>query len=206
MAVAGCAGPAPTGSRLDARSVGPPVNGSASVGPSESPGVRPSIGDAGSVPPTGVAPDPSLLDLVPVAKVGATMTYDPETTASVAADPALAKDIASLAIGLVRPAGASPSDADFAIVNVARPRDETAVTPDWFRDWRDTYDAAACAQAGGVNRRSETEVNGLAVFTAACVNGAFTYHALVRDGAIVLSITSVGPGDLGRKIVGNLRR
>jgi hypothetical protein len=159
-----------------------------------------------SIPPIGVEPDPSLLDLVPASEAGATLTYDPETTASVASDPTLAKNINSLAIGLARPVGAAPDSPDFAIVSVAFPRDETAVNEKWFRDWRDSYDTPACAQAGGVVRHSDTEVAGVTVFTAACANGAFTYHALIADGGIVLSITSIGPADLGRTIVEHLHR
>ena len=159
-----------------------------------------------SFPPTGVQPDPSLLDLVPATEANATLTYDPQVTAEVAADPELVKNISYLAIGLARPVGADANDPDFAIVNVARPRDENAVNDDWFRDWRDSYDEPACAQAGGVARHSQTEVAGVTVFTAACANGAFTYHALIADRGIVLSITSVGPANLGRTIVEHLHR
>jgi hypothetical protein len=159
-----------------------------------------------SVPPIGVEPDPSLLDLVPAAEAGATLTYDPDTTASVAADPTLAKSLNYLAIGLARPIGAAPGAPDFAIVNVGFPRDENAVNDRWFRDWRDSYDKSACAQAGGVARHSQTDVSGVTVFIGACANGAFTYHALIADGGIVLSITSIGPADLGRSIVEHLHR
>jgi hypothetical protein len=44
------------------------------------------------------------------------------------------------------------------------------------------------------------------VFITACVNGAFTYHVRVADGVVVLSITSIGPADLGRSIVEKLHR
>jgi hypothetical protein len=199
---AGCGNPAPT---LPPASVPAPPPDSAPPASVARPTPTEPL-NAQSVPPIGVEPDPSLLDLVPASEAGATLTYDPETTASVAADKTLAKSISYLAIGLARPIGAAADAPDFAIVNVAFPRDETAVNADWFRDWRDSYDTPACAQAGGVARHSQTEVAGLTVFIAACANGAFTYHALIADGGIVLSITSVGPANLGRTIVEKLKR
>jgi hypothetical protein len=153
-----------------------------------------------------VAADPTLLDLVPAAAAGATLTYDPATTASVAADPSLARDISYLATGLARPANAAPDDPNIAIVNAVRVRDPGSANDAWFRDWRDTYDKAACAQAGGVARNAQFDVDGLVVFVGACANGAFTYHVRIGDGAIVLSITSIGPFDLGRRIVQQLHR
>jgi hypothetical protein len=199
---AGCGNPAPT---LPPASVPATPPGSASPTSVARPTPTEPL-NGQSVPPIGVEPDPSLLDLVPASQAGATLTYDPETTASVAADKTLGKSISYLAIGLARPVGAVATDPDFAIVNVARPRDQNAVNDDWFRDWRDSYDTPACAQAGGVARHSQTEVAGLTIFTAACANGAFTYHALIADGGIVLSITSIGPANLGRTIVENLHR
>lgn len=197
-ALVGCGGPPPT------------------AAPSTHPTAVPSFAPASPVPtepllrasvaPTGVDPDPRLLDLVPASAAGASLTYDSETTASVAADPSLAKDVNYLAIGLARPIGAGPDDPNLAIVNTVRLRDSGASDDAWFRTWRDTYDAAACAQAGGVARRAQTEVDTLVVFVTACAKGAFTYHVRVADGVVVLSITSIGPADLGRSIVEKLHR
>jgi hypothetical protein len=159
-----------------------------------------------SVPPTGVEADPALLDLVPAAEAGATLSYDPATTASVAGDPSLARNVSYLAIGLARPTGAASDDPNIAIVNAVRIRDPGSADEAWFRHWRDTYDRAACAQAGGVSRNAQFEVDTRVVFVAACANGAFTYHVRVGDGAVVLSITSLGPEDLGRRIVQRLHR
>jgi hypothetical protein len=207
VAVTGCADPRPTSTApasaspsVDATDSEPSnIASSSPIEPSEPP-------HAASFAPTGVQPDPSLLDLVPATEAHATLTYDPQVTADVAADPDLVGNISYLAIGLGRPVGADVNDPNFAIVNVARPRDENAVNDAWFRDWRDSYDEPACAQAGGVARHSQTEIAGVTVFTAACTNGAFTYHALIADRGIVLSITSVGPANLGRTIVEHLHR
>ena len=154
-----------------------------------------------------VIPDPALLDLLPIGDDGLILTYDPDTTARIAADPALAADAASLAVGLAtlgRAAGrsAGPLD-DLAVVSVVRLRDP-ASDEEWFRDWRDTYDAAACAQAGGVARHAESAINGRTVFIGSCAGGAFTYHARTDDGSVVISITSIGTARVGEAILRRL--
>ena len=172
----------------------------------------PSIGPIGAPPGASasaaaslaaVSVDPGLLRFVPSSGDGVDLTFDPDTTRSVAADPGLAADISSLAIGLStrRPAGASasPSD-DLVIVNVASLRD-AAVDDAWFRDWRDSYDRAACANAGGVVRHAETVLGGKTFFVGSCAGGSFTYHVRLPDVGIVVSLTSIGPGRLGEEIV-----
>jgi hypothetical protein len=184
--VVGC-GSAPTPSP----SPTPPPRASASVPPttSSTPG--------GSSP--AVAADPSLLAVVPAAAAGLRLDYDPDTTASVAADPALVGDAGALAIGLAVPAGgASPSE--FVIVNVVRLRDP-AKDDAWFRGWRDTYDQGACDQAGGVAGNAQAEFSKHPVFIATCAGGAITYHVRLENGAIVLSLTSVGPGRPGERLM-----
>ena len=195
-----CGAPTPIASTDPgaASSVSPGPAGSVASSP-------PSLGLAASIPPTGVAPDPTLLDLVPAADADATLTYDPATTASVAADPSLARDISYLAIGLARPTSAGADDPNLAIVNAVRVRNASSAGDTWFRAWRDAYDKAACAQANGVSGHAQFSVGTRTVFVSTCTNGAFTYHVRVGDGAVVLSITSVGPADLGRRIVQKVR-
>ncbi|HET7702754.1 MAG TPA: hypothetical protein VFK35_05095 [Candidatus Limnocylindrales bacterium] len=155
-----------------------------------------------------VIPDPALLDLLPIGADGLILTYDPDTTARIAADPALAADAASLAVGLAtlgRAQGLRTPDplGDLAVVSVVRLRDP-ASDEEWFRDWRDTYDTAACAQAGGVARHAESAINGRTVFIGSCAGGAFTYHVRTADGATVLSVTSVGTARVGEAILRRL--
>jgi hypothetical protein len=155
-----------------------------------------------------VAVDPSLLRFVPSSGDGITLTFDPDTTASVATDPSLAADISGIAIGLYTrtPANASapPSD-DLTIVSVVNLRDPN-VDDAWFRSWRDSYDRAACANAGGVARNAETVLGGKTFFVGSCAAGAFTYHVHLADVGIVVSLTSVGPGGLGEEIVNRMAR
>jgi len=205
IALAGCGSSGPTSappSTGASQPAAPSPSGAAATPLSTSTG--PPL--AASFAPTGVDADPSLLDLVPASEAGATVIFDAETTASVAADPGLARDVNDLAIGLARPIGATVDDPNLAIVNVVRLRDSGANDDAWFRGWRDSYDKAACEQAGGVARNAETVVDTLVVFTAACAGGAFTYHVRIADGVVVLSMTSLGPTDLGRRIVEKLHR
>lgn len=184
-------------------SISPPPTGSSTPGPVSS--VRSPA--SAEVVPTAivatVAVDPGLLRFVPLSGNGISLTFDPETSATVAADSSLAADVRSLAVGLyTRPptnASAGPS-ADLAIVNVVDLRDP-GLDETWFRDWRDTYDQAACANAGGVARRAETVLGNRTIFVGSCAGGAFTYHVRMLEVGIVVSLTSVGPGRLGEEIV-----
>jgi len=142
--------------------------------------------------------------VLPGAADGLERTYDPDTTAQVAADPALAGDVSGLAIALVRPAGASVDAPDIAVASVVRLRDPAA-DDEWFRAWRDTYDDSACAQAGGVTGHAQAEIAQRTVFIGTCGGGANTYHVRLAGGAIVLSITSVGPARLGQTVMERLK-
>jgi hypothetical protein len=154
---------------------------------------------ASSTSSASVRADPSLLDVLKASPAQLSLTYDPDTTASVMSDPSVARDLSALAIGLATPSGqASPQE--FVIANVARLRDP-AKDDEWFRSWRDTYDGAACDRAGGVQGNAETEMGGQTVFIGSCRNGALTYHARLENGAIVVSLTSVGPGRLGERLL-----
>jgi hypothetical protein len=147
-----------------------------------------------------VVADASLLDRIPAAKAGLTLTYDPETTATVAASPGLADDAAAIATGLAVPSGQAASPSDFVIVNVVRLR-SPKTDDEWFRQWRDSYDRAACAQAGGVTGNAEAQMGTHQVFIGRCEAGAFTYHTLLDNGATMLSMTSIGPGGSGERLM-----
>jgi hypothetical protein len=164
-----------------------PANGSASA-------------PAGSLSTGKVAADPSLLDRIPAAKAGVTLTYDPDTTASVAAAPSLATDASAIATGLAVPSAEAASPTDFVIVNVVRLRSPKG-DDEWFRQWRDTYDQAACEQAGGVAGNAEADLGTHHVFIGTCAGGAITYHTLLDNGSTVLSLTAVGPGRLGETLI-----
>ena len=189
----------------------PPASPSAATSASGSPA---SLGPAGSPPATllpsgsptaGGSPgaatraEPALLDLLPGAAAGLTITFDPDTTATVAADPDLVRDAAAVATGLAIPVGQA-TPAEFVIVNVVRLRDASH-DETWFRDWRDSYDESACERAGGVVRHADFVSGGRTIYVGSCAQGVFTYHVRLRDGEIVVSLTSIGPSRLGEKLV-----
>jgi hypothetical protein len=190
VAACGSAGPTPSHAAV-ATASSAPTNPPASVAAPSSPPAS-----ASSAP---IAADPTLLDVLKTADAKLNMTYDQDTTGSVMSDPAVARDVSALAIGLATPAGgASPQE--FVIANVARLRDPTK-DDEWFRGWRDTYDQAACERAGGVQGNAETDMGGTTVFIGSCRNGATTYHTRLEDGSIVVSLTSVGPSRLGEGLL-----
>jgi hypothetical protein len=203
---AGCgsASPTPVGSPPPVGSLAPV----ASPTPAMTGALRTPAATGSPAPSAATAPGPSitadgtLLDLIRATDAGMTLTYDPETTAGVIGDPAVARDASAMATGLAVPTGqASPEE--FVIVNAVRLRDPS-VGETWFRTWRDTYDAAACRQAGGVQGHAESEISGRTVYIGSCANGVYTYHTRVEDGSVVLSLTSIGPSRLGERLLAHV--
>jgi hypothetical protein len=143
--------------------------------------------------------DPSLLDVIPASAGGLTLTFDPETTGTEASDPTLDPNVAAIATGLATAPGGSDAS-ELVIVNVVRLRNP-AVDEEWFREWRDSYDTAACERAGGVSGHASSTINGHAVFIGSCQGGAFTYHLRIANGSVVVSLTSVGPSRPGERVV-----
>jgi len=126
--------------------------------------------------------DAALLAFVPAAVDGVPLTFDPGTSATIAADPSVAPDAASLAVALAIVPGASAAD-DLAVVSVVRLRDP-AKDETWFRDWRDTYDQAACSPAGGLVGNAEAEIGGGTVYIGSCAGGVRTYHTRLAAAGI----------------------
>lgn len=184
---------------------------SASAGASASDTIAPTGSEPPSIVPSGPSAlastspgavtqaEPALLDLLPAAVAGLTITFDADTTATVAADPDLVRDAAGVATGLAAPSGQA-TPAEFVIVNVVRLRDPSR-DETWFRDWRDSYDESACERAGGVVRHADFVSGGRTVYVGSCAGGVFTYHVRLRDGGIVVSLTSIGPGRLGERLI-----
>jgi hypothetical protein len=183
--------PSPSGS-LVATSVapGPPTASSSNFSP---PVASSSAG--------AIAVDPSLLAILPAEVAGAPVQPDPVTAAQIAADPSLVADVEAVAVAIAVSAGSSGNE-DLVIANVVRFRPDV-FTDEFFRGWRDTYNAGACERAGGVGGNAEAEIAGRQVFIGSCTDGAFTYHLRYGEDVIV-SLTSVGEGRLGEQLVKNL--
>lgn len=195
---------------------GVPPTSLATLPPSAHPSVALAAGSptAGSPPAAGsptiggnvVDVDRSLLSFIPITGNGLIQTVDPDTAAQVAEDPGLQDTASALMIAAYIPDSALSSGAagdDIAVVSVVRLRDPSA-DDTWFRGWRESYDAAACANAGGVARTSQTDIGTHTVFIGGCAGGSFTYHTRLASGAIVVSITSVGDLRLGQTVMGRL--
>ncbi len=191
--IAGC-GPSPA-----TPSLGPSPTGSLAP-PATAEGPSPSAVASGAA----VQVDAALLAFVPAAVDGVPLTFDPGTSATIAADPSVAPDAASLAVALAIVPGASAAD-DLAVVSVVRLRDP-AKDETWFRDWRDTYDQAACSPAGGLVGNAEAEIGGGTVYIGSCAGGVRTYHTRLAASGIVVSITALGSRRLGEKVMAGLKR
>jgi hypothetical protein len=186
-----------------------PTPASAAVGSA----VAPSASLAAS-PPTGASPsssiptasglgvevDPGLLAFIPGGGDGLDLTYDEQTTKQVAADPGLAKDAVGLAIALFTLTGAPVPASDLAVVSVVHLRDPS-IGEAGYRTWRDSYDASACASAGGVAGQAQATMSGRVVYIGSCNGGVLTYHVRLGQGAIIVSATSIGPMRLGERVM-----
>ena len=165
--------------------------------------VTPSTAPPASLPSGSgltVEADPALLEFIPDTPDGLEEFYDSDTTRQVAADPALAKDAVGLAIALYIVPGAAAPASDLAVVSIVRLRDPS-IGEEAYRTWRDTYDASACDVAGGVSGKAQSTINGRVVYIGSCSGGALTYHVRIRQGSIIVSVTSIGPMRLGEKVM-----
>jgi len=207
-------GPAvPTGT---AGSLPPAVTGVPSFAPSSAPSgasAAPSSPPVGGVPSGPfVAIDRELLQALPASVAGIPLVEDAQTESHDAADPTHAVDLAALAAALV----VDTHSNDLAIATVVRPK-PGIFSDAYYRSWRDTFDAGACSQAGGlagsvaggVAGTSETTIGGHDTFIARCAGGLLTYHVHLGGGIggddRIVSITTIGAADFGRLIVEGLR-
>jgi len=203
--MAGC-GPTQAPSNAAASATGSLAPASTAEGPSSSDAAFPPRSDPAS-PGVGAGAqvDPGLLAFVPSSVEGVPLTFDPETSATIAADPAIARDAASLAVAFAIIPAASGVD-DFAIVNVVRLRDPSKDEA-WFRDWRESYDEGACSQADGVAvGHAEAEIGGGTVYIGSCAGGVLTYHTRLEQAGILVSVHALGSRRLGEKVMAGIHR
>jgi hypothetical protein len=203
--MAGC-GPTQAPSNAAASATGSLAPASTAEGPSFSDGASPPRSDPAS-PGVGAGAqvDPGLLAFVPSSVEGVPLTFDPETSATIAADPAIARDAVSLAVALAIVPAASGVD-DLAIVSVVRLRDPSRDEA-WFRDWRDSYDEGACSQADGVAvGHAEAEIGGGTVYIGSCAGGVLTYHTRLEQAGILVSVHALGSRRLGEKVMAGIHR
>lgn len=150
-----------------------------------------------------VSVDASLLDLLPATIDGVPVTADPVTAAEVAADGSIVPFVEALAIATAFGPIATDADTDYVVVTVARLRPGTFGDV-FYRGWRDTFDAAVCAQAGGVDGHAEADIAGHQTYIGTCTGGVRTYHVHVPTRDAIVSMQAAGPGRFGERIVAGL--
>jgi hypothetical protein len=188
LVVVACGGPTP--------SLAPSPSPSAAVAPTAS--LTPIPSPAVTMSGDEVLVDPLLIDVLPEVAAGAERRPDEESAVELAATPDLRGVVRTLALALYIDGD------DYAVASVIRPRPEIA-TDQWFRTWRDDFDAGVCEQAGGVDPgHSQFEVDGRTVYRSTCAGGVTIYHVKLEAPARVVSIQGAGTTDLGRAIVDDL--
>jgi len=148
-----------------------------------------------------VVVDETLLAILPPLVDGAALTPDAETAAGiaaqVAADPGLSGDLEAVAVALYA------GEADYAVVTLTRLRDGV-FGEDYFRDWRDSFDQAVCAQSGGVEGHAEATIGGRTSFIGTCAGGVRTYHTRLEGPDRIVSLQALGEGRYGERILAGL--
>jgi hypothetical protein len=195
VAVGQRSGPTPSPTRFV-----PPAGSAGILPPPVTGGPSASLGGQPSGVPGSVRVDPSLLAVLPSTVAGLALVEDPDTESHDAADPSHAADLAGLAVAIA----ADPSAADLAVASVVRLK-PGVYSDEYFRSWRETFDAGACSQAGGLAGSAESMIAGRRTFIGHCAGGVLTYHVYLPAPGAIVSISSLGKSRLGELIVGGLR-
>jgi hypothetical protein len=211
IVAAACGGTAPsTGPGGSAATTGTPATPAptAAISPGLPPTVAPTSEPAITAPPAEtVAPpspagpvveDPSLLEILPADIGGVAIAYEPEAFADAAADMAFAQSVETAAFAVVF----DGEDLASAVVALLAPG---TYSDDFFRDWRDSYNDGACAQAGGVVGNAETEIDGQTIHIGTCAGGLRTYHAWLEARGVLVSAFSLGDRRFGEQLMAGLR-
>jgi len=150
----------------------------------------------------GIAIDASLLGVLPSEVDGVPLEPDAATAADVTGDPALARSASALGVAIAIAPGASAT-ADLAVVWVVQLR-PGVFNDGFFRNWRDTYDEAACAAAGGVDGHAEAVIAGRDTRIGTCAGGVRTYHIHLARRDLLVSITAAGERRFGELVAAGL--
>lgn len=152
---------------------------------------------------SGVAVDPTLLDVLPDSVAGVTIAPDLETSGEIAAEGSVAPFVSGLALATAFGPPATDASTDYVVVTVAQLRPGT-FSDVFFRGWRDTFDTAVCEQAGGVTGNAETDIAGRHTFIGTCAGGVHTYHVHLPVRDLIVSMQGAGNGGWPERIVEGL--
>ena len=147
-----------------------------------------------------VTVDPSLLALLPADVNGFAITESPEAEISAAQSSDLSPVATAFAAGLA--ADPTGSNWAFGVVVALRPG---VMSDAAFRTWRDSYDKGACSQAGGVVGHAETKLGGRLAYITSCGGGVHTYHVWLPERQRLVSVSAVGEGRFGERLVAGIR-
>lgn len=175
--------PAPAETRASA-----PASASVTAAPSAA------VGSAVAAVPV----DPTLLDMLPPAVAGFPFSPVDETVGE--DDPALILNAERMAQGLVIDAITS----DFAYASVVVLRDGV-FNETYFRSWRDSFDEAACSQAGGVVGNAQSQIAGRTAYIGRCDGGVLTYHVWLEERHAIVSVSSLGDAHFGEQLLEGLK-
>ncbi len=142
--------------------------------------------------------DPALIAVLPADLDGNQVMLESQAFSEAMADSGFAMNIEAAAFGVV------VAGNDLASAVVAKPVDGV-FSDAWFRDWRDSYNQGACAQAGGIVGNAEAELGGRTVYIGTCSGGLRTYHAWLEDRGLLVSAFSTGEGRFGERLMAGLR-
>jgi hypothetical protein len=161
-------------------------------------------GATGTTAPVSGAPDVTvdsgLLRLLPDSVGGLKLVEAPDAEAEGRAQP----NLGELASSIAATFAATPESGDFvyAVVVGLRPG---AMSDAKFRSWRETFDAGACSQAGGVTGNAEAQIAGRTTYIGTCAGGLHTYHVWLPAQARIVSISALGDRRLGELLLRALR-
>jgi hypothetical protein len=136
--------------------------------------------------------DPTLLRVLPKDVGGVAVAESSDADTDALADDVL-PTIASAAVGLI----AVDAEANNLVTGYVVKLLPGAMTDAIFRDWRDSYDSGVCAGDTEVVGHAETTIGGNTVYIGTCSGGTRTYHVLLKDRSILISVSSVGDRRLG---------
>jgi hypothetical protein len=171
---------------------------------SPTPGVSASSSGPAAESPTSstlaspIPTDAALLDLLPATLDGLDRQTDPSVDAGIAADPDLARLATSFATALY----IDPTTGEFAYVSVVRLQEPLSQRASI--SYRTSFDDAACAQAGGLQRTAEATIGAHRTWIGSCAGGVRTYHLDLSGGGLVLSVSEAGERRLGEQLIGGL--